>query len=569
MITFDDILKDKGYPGFDPVKHLDAPWVSDQLSLFKPEDAERFWFMGFQWPRAYPLNFVWLEDGFAWGTQAAAHNLPLPPSDGLAPRVAGIHVYGSDVPVPLHVMQARGARVVQTLPGFLENFPTIWDERRAEIVETLSYFEKADLDGKSPADLWSHMKDVRHMHQRWWEIHFDLMYPLTANYLGFYGLCGELGIDKKDVPKFLQGYETQPMKSDRELWRLANAARGTEAGKIIASREPSQIYAALQSSPAASGWLQQFETFLETFGHRQDRVVDVTSTSWIENPASPLGSIRSMLQSNDAYDFDDSMKTAIDEREALIEKARGKLTQQERQAFDGALATCQKANFAWWNDDHNWYIDMRSVIPIRNTAQAIARSLDMSNPNDINFLFYSEIRDVCTGRTKIGSLSTLIKDRKDYFDHWDKLRNDMPKVLGKPPEVIIDPVLIEIFGITNDFLKIMKEGNLNTKTLTGMPASAGVARGTARVLRSADEIHRLKQGDILVCEGTTPTWTSAFTKIAACVCDGGGTLTHASVVSREYRVPCIVGAGLATQIIKDGDDITVDGTKGVVTIHSN
>ena len=99
MITFAEILKDKGYPGFDPVKHIDAPWVSDQLSLFKPEDEARFWFKGFQWPRAYPLNFVWLEDGFAWGTQSAAHNMPLPPSDGLAPRVAGIFVYGSDIPV--------------------------------------------------------------------------------------------------------------------------------------------------------------------------------------------------------------------------------------------------------------------------------------------------------------------------------------------------------------------------------------------------------------------------------------------------------------------------------------
>ena len=98
MITFAEILKDKGYPGFDRVKHIDAPWVSDQLSLFKPEDEARFWFKGFQWPRAYPLNFVWLEDGFAWGTQAAARNMPLPPSDGLAPRVAGIFVYGSDIP---------------------------------------------------------------------------------------------------------------------------------------------------------------------------------------------------------------------------------------------------------------------------------------------------------------------------------------------------------------------------------------------------------------------------------------------------------------------------------------
>jgi hypothetical protein len=58
VITFAEILKDKGYPGFNPVKHIDAPWVSDQLSLFRPEDEARFWFKGFQWPRAYPLNFV-------------------------------------------------------------------------------------------------------------------------------------------------------------------------------------------------------------------------------------------------------------------------------------------------------------------------------------------------------------------------------------------------------------------------------------------------------------------------------------------------------------------------------
>src|ERR1700689_2012648 len=111
VITFAEILKDKGYPGFDPVKHINAPWVSDRLSLFKPEDEARFWFKGFQWPRAYPLNFVLLEDGFAWGTQAAAHNMPLPPSDGLAPRVAGIFVYGSDIPVSPWVAGSRGERV--------------------------------------------------------------------------------------------------------------------------------------------------------------------------------------------------------------------------------------------------------------------------------------------------------------------------------------------------------------------------------------------------------------------------------------------------------------------------
>ena len=78
------------------------------------------------------------------------------------------------------------------------------------------------------------MVDARAFHVRAWEIHFDLMYPLTANYLGFYGLCKELGIAAADIPKFLQGYETQPMKSDRAMWQLANSARGTQGQKLIA-----------------------------------------------------------------------------------------------------------------------------------------------------------------------------------------------------------------------------------------------------------------------------------------------------------------------------------------------
>jgi pyruvate,water dikinase len=91
-------------------------------------------------------------------------------------------------------------------------------------------------------------------------------------------------------------------------------------------------------------------------------------------------------------------------------------------------------------------------------------------------------------------------------------------------------------------------------------------KGIARVLHSAGELHRIQPGEILVCEATSPNWTPAFGKIAACVCDGGGTLTHASIISREYRIPCVVGVGLATTVISDGDEIEVDGTKGIVRV---
>ena len=91
-------------------------------------------------------------------------------------------------------------------------------------------------------------------------------------------------------------------------------------------------------------------------------------------------------------------------------------------------------------------------------------------------------------------------------------------------------------------------------------------KGKARVMLSAMELFDLEEGEILVTEATSPNWTPAFAIIAACVCDGGGSLTHAATVSREYGIPCVVGTSVATLRINTGDVIEVDGTKGTVTI---
>ena len=72
---------------------------------------------------------------------------------------------------------------------------------------------------------------------------------------------------------------------------------------------------------------------------------------------------------------------------------------------------------------------------------------------------------------------------------------------------------------------------------------------------------------MLVCESTTPSWTPAFGTIGACVCDGGGTLSHAGIVAREYGVPAVTALGIATQVIRDGDEVDVDGTRGTVTVY--
>ena len=95
---------------------------------------------------------------------------------------------------------------------------------------------------------------------------------------------------------------------------------------------------------------------------------------------------------------------------------------------------------------------------------------------------------------------------------------------------------------------------------------ARVVEGTARVVKSVAEIGRIQQGDILVCQVTNPTWSPIFQKIGAAVSDIGGSMSHMAIVAREYGLPAVVGTGKATQRIKDGQRIRVDGGRGVVTI---
>lgn len=80
------------------------------------------------------------------------------------------------------------------------------------------------------------------------------------------------------------------------------------------------------------------------------------------------------------------------------------------------------------------------------------------------------------------------------------------------------------------------------------------------------DLNKVKPGEIMVCGGTTTEWTPVFGIIGACVCDTGGSLTHAAIISREYGIPCVVGTAIATKTIKTGDLVRVDGRQGTVQI---
>ncbi len=98
----------------------------------------------------------------------------------------------------------------------------------------------------------------------------------------------------------------------------------------------------------------------------------------------------------------------------------------------------------------------------------------------------------------------------------------------------------------------------------GLGSSPGMGMGRVRIVRSSAEIKIVQKGDVLVTEMTTPDFVPAMKKAAAIITDTGGMTSHAAIVSRELGVPCVVGTGNATKVLKDDMDVSVDGSHGIV-----
>jgi pyruvate,water dikinase len=101
--------------------------------------------------------------------------------------------------------------------------------------------------------------------------------------------------------------------------------------------------------------------------------------------------------------------------------------------------------------------------------------------------------------------------------------------------------------------------------LRGLPASPGRYSGTVRVVHDETEFVRLLPGEVLVAPTTSPPWSVLFLQAGAVVTDGGGVLSHTAVIAREYGIPAVLATGEATRRLSDGDQVTVDGSVGLVS----
>jgi pyruvate,water dikinase len=315
--------------------------------------------------------------------------------------------------------------------------------------------------------------------------------------------------------------------------------------------------------------IKKIDSYKFEYGNKSMYTHEFLAETWRENPLPIVVALKGYIDNDYNYPKDverlrESRAKSIAELWALFPKSGSEADHETlKNSLDLALRMTPLT------PDHHFYMDQGTFARMRLVLMAIGRKMAkagaFNQADDVMYLTYDELRKL-SANFKLFDAKAIVKDRRaereaafkhqarlwvGTIDHWSLYEEPYKQGLWGWPDV---------------YLKQAERANLPKGTLTGLGVSQGVVEGVARIVTSPEQFDDVKNGEILVCIMTNPAWVVLFTKIAGLVTDSGGALSHPAVVSREFEIPAVVGTIEATQQIKTGQRLRVDGTNGTVQI---
>jgi pyruvate,water dikinase len=571
---------------------------------FGPEDDQRFWFynsMHFPEPM-YAFDSVTGEAAYCALGAANTRMHVLPTTKGIDERIINGRVYigGIGVTDPAEI-QERTEEFMQRAFFYYENWETLyaqWKQKMLELIEDARQLPTPELPKYEPlahvragrgiaSNHWlldTYQKSLEG-YFRMWHHHFEFLLLGYGAYMTFFAFCKKAfpEISDQSIARMVAGIEAEIFRPDDELRRLARVA--VQLGVESPFQDGVPVQAVLDSLQELGGPGQQWLAELESSRHPWFNVNVGDGfyhyhRSWNDDLSLPFSALPSYIRQLKAGEnLDRPVAQLLEERAQIIGDYRELLaTDEERAAFDQMIGLAHRV-FPYVEGHkfycEHWYTNL-FFNKIREFGQLLAGHGFFAKAEDVFHLTHYELKSAIVDLMQSWSAGSpprgpahwpaIVAERRAAIEAWTK--NDTPPALGPVPEVIDDPAIVMLWGITRESLDawLKAEDGSDSKELKGFAASRGVVEGTARVVKSVEEIARLQDGDILVCQVTNPTWSPIFRKISAAVSDIGGSMSHAAIVAREYGLPAVVGTGTATRRIRDGQRIRVDGGRGIVTL---
>ncbi len=303
----------------------------------------------------------------------------------------------------------------------------------------------------------------------------------------------------------LDNSDTPEVAALRSLSDLA-----TQARSLLSSDKG--VFVQLKQTHQGQAILEQFDRLLNQYGYLSEVGTDIAVPTWREEP-QPVRELfkQFCLNSSPERSTPKIKNKGVQQRIAL----KGKVTE----IYSRLLA---ELRWRFVAIEHRW-ID----------------SGVLKQSGDIFFLTYDEIRS---------SNTQLIEQRRSRFDHDRQLAPIPQLVYGDDPPTLQLPT----WQASN--------------RLQGIGASVGQVEGTIRVMRSMSGSMNVDRDTILVVPYTDSGWMPVLARVGGLIAEVGGRLSHGAIVAREYRIPAVMDVAHATEILRDGQRVRIDGQQGTVEI---
>jgi pyruvate, water dikinase len=572
---------------------------------FTAGDDSRFWFynsMHFPEPMS-AFDMVTAEAAYCALGAANTRVHCLPTTLGIDYRILNGRVYigGNGVTDPAEIAR-RTEEFKQRAFYYYENWERLyaqWREKMLTLIRDANALPKVQLPEFEPLEHVRAGRGVASNHYlletyqktlegyfRMWHHHFEFLLLGYGAYLTFFAFCKKAfpEISDQTVARMVAGIDAEIFRPDEEVRRLARRAVELDvSAHFVEGRSVDEVMVSLQKAGAPGReWLAELATSRDPwFNINVGDGFYHYHRSWNDDLSMPFAGIPGYIK---LVQKGESLERPVEklqaERRQLIQDYRELLgSDEERAAYDQMITLAHRV-FPYVEGHkfycEHWYTNL-FFNKIREFGALLAQHGFFADTEDVFQLTHFELESAIvdlmtswsTGSAPRGPQHwpAKIAERRAAIKKW--AAQETPPALGPVPDIIDDPAIVMLWGITRESLDTWlaaEDAGDQSAEIRGFAASSGVAEGPARVVKSVEEISRIKPGDILVCQVTNPTWAPIFQKIAAAVSDIGGSMSHAAIVAREYGLPAVVGTGSATSRIKDGQRIRVDGGRGVVTI---
>jgi pyruvate,water dikinase len=366
------------------------------------------------------------------------------------------------------------------------------------------------------------------------------LHELVAKLIARWEL-GDASVLRNDLFRGERGMESvEPVRS-----ALAIAARVRKDPKARAALEREDAWSALREDPALRSLLDEH---VLRFGDRTLEELKLETPPLDEDPRFLVATLRNLVASGTEIE-------ALEERERGLRAAAegrvgGKLAWQPLRFLVFSFVL-ERARRSVRFRENLRLARSRAFGMVKRVFSAIGRDLArrsvLEAPRDVFYLTVEEVTGAVRGSQPTRDLAALVAQRKrEYAGHAERTL---------PARIVMrGPVLAA---------RIESARPVASGALRGTGCSPGIARGRAKVVRAADPTLSVR-GEILIAPMTDPGWVFLMVAARALVVERGSILSHTAIIGRELGIPTVVGVAGATDLIKDGDEVEVDGAAGTV-----